>query len=46
MFDLSTVTNWTHELLMSWMPEWLTTTVECVLIALFLLLAYSVLAMI
>ena len=46
MFDLSTVTNWTHEQLLSVMPQWLTTTVECILVALFLLLAYSVLAMI
>ena len=46
MFDFSTVTNWLHELLLSVMPAWLTTTVECILVAVFLLLAYSVLAMI
>ena len=46
MFDLSTVTNWLHEWLLSLMPSWLTTTVECILISVFILLAYSVLAMI
>ena len=45
MFDFTTVTNWLHELLLSVMPAWLTTTVECILVAVFLLLAYSVLAM-
>ena len=46
MFDFSTVTNWLHELMLGAMPAWLVTTIECALVALFLLLAYSVLAMI
>lgn len=46
MFDFSVVTNWINELLLSVMPQWLATTVECVLIAVVLLLLYAVLAMI
>ena len=45
MFDFSIVTNWIHEFLMRYMPEWLTTTVECVLVAVGLLVAYSLIAM-
>ena len=45
MFDFSIVTNWLHELLMSFMPGWLTTTVECVLIGVALLLVYALLAL-
>ena len=46
MFDFSIVTSWLHELFLSFMPGWLTTTVECVLIAVAMILAYAVLAMI
>ena len=48
MFDLSIVTGWVHDLLTGWMPTlpWLVTTIECVLVALFLLVAYSIIAMI
>ncbi len=45
MFDFSIVTSWIHELLMSFMPGWLTTTVECVLIGVALLLVYALLAL-
>lgn len=45
MFDFSILTNWIHNLLSSFMPGWLTVTVECVLIGVVLLLAYSVLAL-
>ncbi len=46
MFDFSVVTSWLHELLLGVMPGWLTTVVECVLVAVFLLVAYSLIAMI
>ncbi len=45
MFDFSIVTSWVHDLLMSFMPGWLTTTVECVLIGVALLLVYALLAL-
>ena len=45
MFDFSLITNWIHELLSSFMPGWLTVTVECVLIGVVLLLAYALLAL-
>ncbi len=45
MYDLSVITNWIHELLLSFMPGWLTTTVECVLIGVGLLLVYALLAL-
>ena len=45
MFNFSIVTEWIHNLLASFMPGWLTTTVECVLIGVGLLLVYSLLAL-
>ena len=45
MFNFSIVTNWIHDLLASFMAPWLVTTVECVLIGVGLLLAYSLLAL-
>ncbi|MBQ7941406.1 MAG: NADH-quinone oxidoreductase subunit NuoH [Muribaculaceae bacterium] len=45
MFDFSIVTSWVHNLLMSFMPGWLTTTIECVLIGVALLLVYALLAL-
>ncbi|MBD5241558.1 MAG: NADH-quinone oxidoreductase subunit NuoH [Paramuribaculum sp.] len=45
MFDFSLFTNWIHNLLSSFMPEWLTVTTECVLIGVALLLTYSLLAL-
>ena len=45
MQDLSGITNWIHQTLLSFMPQWLTTTVECVLIGVGLLLVYSLLAL-
>ncbi|MBQ9073531.1 MAG: NADH-quinone oxidoreductase subunit NuoH [Muribaculaceae bacterium] len=45
MYDLSEITNWIHELLLSFMPGWLTTTVECVVIGFALLLVYALLAL-
>ena len=45
MFDFSVVTTWFNDLLTGVMPQWLATTIECVIIAVLLLLAYTVLAM-
>lgn len=45
MYDLSIITQWLHDLLGSFMPSWLTTTVECVIIGIVLLLVYVVLAL-
>ncbi|MCC8070806.1 MAG: NADH-quinone oxidoreductase subunit NuoH [Bacteroidales bacterium] len=45
MFDFSLLTNWIHELLSSFMPEWLTVTTECVLIGVVLMLVYALLGL-
>ena len=45
MFDFSVVTTWFNDLLTGVMPQWLATTIECVIIAALLLLAYTLLAM-
>ena len=45
MYDLSLITNWVDELLRGFMPGWLATTVECVLIGVVLLLVYALLAL-
>ncbi len=45
MFDFSVVTNWFNDLLIGVMPQWLATTIECVIVGALLLLAYTVLAM-
>ncbi|MBQ7041344.1 MAG: NADH-quinone oxidoreductase subunit NuoH [Muribaculaceae bacterium] len=45
MYDLSIITNWIHELLLSVMPGWLATTIECVAIGVALLLVYALLAL-
>ena len=45
MFDFSVVTNWVNDLLTSVMPQWLATTIECVIVGALLLLGYTVLAM-
>lgn len=46
MFDFKIVTDWLNNALNSVMPEWLTVTVECLIVAVFLLAAYAILAMI
>ena len=45
MFNFSVVTEWFNNLLTvsAGMPQWLATTIECVIIAVLLLLAYTVL---
>ncbi|MDE6270365.1 MAG: NADH-quinone oxidoreductase subunit H, partial [Muribaculaceae bacterium] len=45
MYDLSVITDAIHNFLMGFMPTWLCVTVECVLIGVGLLLAYSLLAL-
>ena len=45
MFDFSTVTEWFDKLLNGVLPGWLSTTIECVLIGVGLLLAYALLAL-
>lgn len=45
MFDFSIVTNWFDNLLMGFLPEWATVLVECVVIGVLILLAYTVLAL-
>lgn len=45
MLDFSTITDAIHNFFLSFMPGWLTTTVECVLIGVGLLLVYSLLAL-
>ena len=45
MFDFSALTNWIHAGLLSFMPEWLAVTTECVLIGLVLLSVYALLAL-
>ena len=45
MFDFGIVTSWLDKLLGSVMPGWLATSIECVIVMVALLLAYSVIAM-
>ena len=45
MFDFSALTNWIDAVLLSFMPEWLAVTTECVLIGLVLLTVYALLAL-
>lgn len=45
MFDFSVVTNWINTLLLSFLPDWLTVIVECILIGACVLGAYTVLAL-
>lgn len=45
MFDFSNITGWIHDLLASFMANWLVVLTECVLIGVGLLLAYSLLAL-
>ncbi len=45
MYDLTVITTWIHNLLSSFMPQWLTVTTECVLVGVGLLLVYALLAL-
>lgn len=46
MFDFSTVTTWINNLLLSAMPQWAATLIECVLVALVVITLYAVFAII
>ncbi len=46
MFDFSVVTSWIHSLLTSWMPEGLAIFLECLVIAVALILIYAIIAVI
>ena len=45
MFNFGIITNWFNDLLMGCMPAWLAVTIECVVIAVLILLTYTVLAL-
>ena len=45
MYDFGIVTKWLDDWMNGFMPGWLTTTIECVLVAVGLLVAYSLIAM-
>ena len=45
MFDFGLVTNWFNDLLLSVMPQWAATVIECVIVGVVLLLAYALLAL-
>ena len=45
MFDFSVVTTWINNFLLSYLPDWDTVLVECILIGLCVLGAYTVLAL-
>ncbi|MCH5178455.1 MAG: NADH-quinone oxidoreductase subunit NuoH [Prevotellaceae bacterium] len=46
MFDFSIVTEWINNLLLTLMPQWAATLVECVLVALAIITLYAVFAII
>ncbi|MBO4487227.1 MAG: NADH-quinone oxidoreductase subunit NuoH [Bacteroidaceae bacterium] len=46
MFDFTKVTNWIDALLLSFLPGWAATLVECVLVALVIITLYAVFAII
>ena len=46
MFDFKVVTNWIDTLLLSFLPGWAATLVECVLVALVIITLYAVFAII
>lgn len=45
MFNFSVVTNWINDLLLTFLPQWATVLVECILIGVAVLGAYTVLAL-
>jgi len=46
MFNFGVVTNWVNDLLISVMPQWCATLVECIIVGVLLLLMYAVLAIV
>ena len=45
MFDFTKVTEWFNSLLGAYLPDWLVTTIDCVLVGVGLLLLYAILAL-
>ena len=45
MFNFGVVTNWINEMLVSVMPQWAATLIECVVIGVILLVLYALLAL-
>ncbi|KAA6307311.1 NADH-quinone oxidoreductase subunit H, partial [termite gut metagenome] len=46
MFDFSIITNWIHQWLVSFMPEYLAIIVECICIGVIIIVMYALLAII
>ena len=44
MFDFSIISKWFHDLLTGFIPEWLVIGIECVIVLLFIILLYAILA--
>jgi len=44
MFDFSIVSKWFHDLLTDFIPEWLVIGIECVIVLLFIIVLYAILA--
>ena len=45
MINFGVVTNWINEMLVSVMPQWAATLIECVVIGVILLVLYALLAL-
>lgn len=45
MFDFAEITEWFNNLLSAYMPGWLVTTIDCILVGVGLLLLYAILAL-
>ena len=45
MFNFGVVTNWINDMLLSVMPQWAATLIECIVIGVILLLLYALLAL-
>src|SRR5574344_1931819 len=46
MFDFSIVTKWFHALLTGFVPEWLAIGIECLIVLLFIITLYAILAIV
>ena len=46
MFDFSIVTKWFHSLLCGVMPEWTAIGIECLIVLLFIIVLYAILAIV
>ena len=45
MFNFGVVTNWINDMLLSVMPQWAATLIECIVIGVILLVLYALLAL-